>query len=147
MNVEDEGRRGAIENCAAGIVAAYVSKNHVPRGDLPALITSVRATLTELASDGQAQPAEAEADEKVTASQARRSITPDALVSFIDGKPYKSLKRHLTANGLGPESYRAKYGLPVDYPMVAPSYSERRSALAHGINFGRWQRDRGAENA
>lgn len=145
MSDEDGGRRSAVENCAAEIVAAYVSKNHVPRGDLPALITSVRTTLTERASGRQARPAEA--DEKATASQARRSITPDALVSFIDGKSYKSLKRHLAANGLDPKGYRAKYGLPVDYPMVAPSYSERRAVIALGINLGRWKRDRGPSGA
>ncbi len=71
----------------------------------------------------------------LSAAQIRKSVQHDRLISFIDGKAYKTLKRHLTANGLTPEAYREKFGLPVDYPMVAAAYSERRSSLAkaHGL--------------
>ena len=74
--------------------------------------------------------------EMPSAAQIRKSINPDGIVSFIDGKTYKTLKRHLTSRGLDPKSYRARYGLPADYPMVAPSYAAQRSALAKTIGLG-----------
>ncbi|CAO4179540.1 ROS/MUCR transcriptional regulator protein [Methylorubrum populi] len=74
--------------------------------------------------------------ERATPAQIKKSITPNALVSFVDGKPYKTLKRHLSQHGLDPQSYRTRYGLPADYPMTAPSYSEQRSALARSIGLG-----------
>ncbi|MFX7156016.1 MucR family transcriptional regulator, partial [Acinetobacter baumannii] len=70
----------------------------------------------------------------------RRSITADALVSFEDGKPYRTLRRHLTTRGLTPEAYRAKWGLPSDYPLVAASYSQQRSTLAQSLGLGRMRR-------
>lgn len=73
---------------------------------------------------------------KATPAQIKASITPDALVSFEDGKPYKSMKRHLTGRGLTPDAYRAKWGLPADYPMTAPSYSATRSRLAKANGLG-----------
>jgi predicted transcriptional regulator len=73
---------------------------------------------------------------KATPAQIRKSITRDALISFEDGKPYKTLKRHLTTFGLTIEQYRAKWGLPADYPTVAPSYSEARSAMAKALGLG-----------
>ncbi|MBE7186618.1 MAG: MucR family transcriptional regulator, partial [Methylobacterium mesophilicum] len=66
----------------------------------------------------------------------RRSVRPDGIVSFIDGKTYKTLKRHLSANGFDPRSYRERYGLPADYPMVAANYAAQRSALAKAIGLG-----------
>ena len=123
---------------AAEIVAAYVSKNSLSAAELPALL---RNTYTALASLSEAPAATAVSEEvtaeKPTSAQIRQSITPDALVSFIDGKPYKTLKRHLTTRGLDPQSYRRQYGLPNDYPMVAPSYAKRRSELAKAIGLGR----------
>jgi predicted transcriptional regulator len=75
--------------------------------------------------------------EKPTAAQIRKSISDEGIVSFIDGKPYKTLKRHLTKHGLTPQAYRQRYGLPADYPMVAPGYAAQRSALAKEIGLGR----------
>ena len=75
--------------------------------------------------------------EKATPAEIKRSITPDALISFIDGKPYKTLKRHLTGHGLDPQSYRLRYGLPADYPMVATNYAAQRSELAKSLGLGR----------
>lgn len=72
-----------------------------------------------------------------TAAQIRKSVQPDKLISFEDGKGYKTLKRHLTIRGLTPAEYRAKWGLPVGYPMVSPEYSERRSQLARDNGLGR----------
>ncbi len=77
---------------------------------------------------------------KPTTSMIKRSIGQDALVSFIDGKSYKTLKRHLTGHGMSPEQYRTKFGLPTDYPMVAPSYSAQRSQLAKAIGLGQVSR-------
>ncbi len=74
--------------------------------------------------------------QKLSAAQIRKSVRYDGIVSFIDGKTYKTLKRHLTKHGLDPQSYRDRYGLPADYPMVTASYSEQRSALAKAIGLG-----------
>ncbi|AWN43276.1 MucR family transcriptional regulator [Methylobacterium durans] len=120
----------------AEVVSAYIARNHVTASDIPALIASVHGALNNLAS-GAPQPAEEEV-EKPTPAQVRKSITPDALVSFIDGKPYKTLKRHLSTHGLDPYSYRQRYGLPNDYPMVAAAYAAQRSELAKSIGLGRF---------
>ena len=119
------------------IVSAYVSHNAVRADDLPALIASVHASLV-----GLAKPAAAEPETKVTPAAVRKSIKPDSLTSFIDGKPYKSLKRHLATHGLSPAGYRAEYGLPPDYPMVAASYSAARSELARKSGLGHMRRKR-----
>lgn len=119
----------------ADIVAAYVAKNHLPASELSGLVHTIYGALSGLASVGPAVGAES-LPEPLTPAQIRKSVTPDALVSFLDGKPYKTLRRHLTVNGLDPNSYRAKFGLPADYPMTAPSYSARRSELAKQAGLG-----------
>jgi predicted transcriptional regulator len=118
---------------ARRIVSAYVANNSLPAAELPALIRSVHAVLSSL---GDARDVVVHV-EKPTRSQIERSVQRDALVSFIDGRAYKTLKRHLTSHGIDPHEYRKRYGLPLDYPMVAPSYAERRSALAKAIGLGR----------
>src|SRR3954452_7070856 len=95
----------------ADIVSAYVSNNSVPVAELPNLIASIHASLTAAAS-GSVQASGGV--EKPTPAQIRKSITPDYLISFEDGKQYKTLRRHLTLRGLTAEAYRAKWGLPVD---------------------------------
>jgi predicted transcriptional regulator len=127
-----------------GLVSAYLSNNPVPVSDLPALIASTHAALTGL---GQGAATKASATQKLTAAQIRKSITPDALISFIDGKPYKTLKRHLNRHGMTIEEYRARYGLPRDYPSTAPSYSEQRSALARSLGLGNQRRKAAAKAA
>ena len=127
----------------ADIVAAYVSNNSLPASGLAELITSVHEGLVALRRP--AEPARVEL-EKPTSAQIRKSITHDGLVSFVDGKTYKTLKRHLTGAGLDPVSYRQRYGLPSDYPMTAPSYSEQRSALAKSLGLGQ-QRRTGTDTA
>ena len=126
----------------ADFVSAFVSNNNVPVSELPALIASVHAALTGL---GNEAAAEAAGPEKPTPAQIRKSITPDALISFEDGKSYKTLKRHLTLRGLTPEGYRAKYGLPADYPMTTANYSAQRSALAHALGLGQQRRKTATE--
>ena len=115
------------------IVSSFCSGNKVDAADLPDLIRSVHQALSTL---GQ-EPVVVDIQEKLTPAQIRKSITPDALISFVDGKPYKALKRHLGTHGLTLESYRAKYGLPLDYPSVAPNYSLARSAMAKSLGLGR----------
>jgi len=119
---------------AADIVGAYVSNNSVPAADLPALIQSVHAALGATARGKTEEPAV----ELKPAVPIKKSITPDYLISLEDGKKYKSLKRHLrTAYDMSPEDYRAKWGLPADYPMVAPNYAAARSQLALKMGLGR----------
>lgn len=119
---------------AVDIVCAYVSNNSIPAAELPELIAGVHRALTPVA----AAPASAEDTTKpATAAQIRRSVTPDFLVSFEDGRPYKTLKRHLSTRGITPEEYRRKWGLPADYPMVAANYAAQRSELAKNIGLGR----------
>ncbi|KAB1074316.1 MucR family transcriptional regulator [Methylobacterium planeticum] len=130
---------------ASEIVSAYVSNNSLPVAELPALLGNVHAALSGLASAATGT-AGTEAP-KATGAQVRKSITHDALISFEDGKPYKTLRRHLTIRNLTPEAYRAKWGLPVDYPMVAAAYSEQRSSLAKSLGLGQQRRKPAAKDA
>ena len=128
---------------AADIVSAFVSNNSVPATDLPALIGSVHSALQNVGN-----PAQTQLTEKPTpAVPVKKSITPDAIISLEDGKPYKSLKRHLTGRGLTPHQYREKWGLPRDYPMVAPSYAAKRSELAKSFGLGQQRRKVSAKTA
>jgi predicted transcriptional regulator len=121
---------------AGDIVSAYVSNNSVPVSELPALIQGIHAALVGLANGAVQAAPEAEI-EKPSAAQIRKSVTPEGIVSFLDGRSYKTLKRHLNTQGLSPETYRSRFGLPADYPMVAPEYAKRRSDLAKSIGLGR----------
>ena len=142
MSEEASQQEFDIVEVTAEIVAAYVSNNSVQVTELPALIGNLHKSLNNLAS-GTAQEA-GERVEKLTPAQIRKSITPNGLVSFIEGKTYKSMKRHLTKHGLDPHSYRERYGLPGDYPMVAASYAAKRSELAKVLGLGRKRSDAGA---
>ena len=119
------------------LVAAYVSNNRVPLAEVPALITTLYTALTGL---NQASEASGAAVQKLAPAQIKKSISHDALISFEDGKPYKTLRRHLTLRGLTAEAYRSKWGLPPDYPMTAQSYSEARSTLAKRLGLGQLRR-------
>ena len=126
---------------AADIVSSYVGNNVVAMGELPSLINAVHRALVAAASGAVEKPAEPQ----VPAVAIRKSITPDFLICLEDGKKFKSLKRHLqTRYGLSPEEYRAKWGLPADYPMVAPNYAIARSQLAKSMGLGQ-QRRKAAE--
>jgi predicted transcriptional regulator len=125
---------------AGDVVAAYVSNNPVPATELPALIARVHGAIASLVSGASTVSAGTDASvavDKPSSAQIRKSVHQDGIVSFIDGRSYKTLKRHLTAYGLSPQSYCERYGLPADYPMVARSYAERRSVLAKAIGLGR----------
>jgi predicted transcriptional regulator len=132
--------RGAPDftELTANLVAAYVSNNHIQPVEIGTLIASTHAALTGL---GAPSASSAPVAEKLTPAQIRKSITPDALISFLDGKPYKTLKRHLNGNGMTIEQYRERFGLPVDYPSTAASYSALRSEMAHKIGLGNQRRN------
>ena len=118
----------------ADIVSAYVGNNSVSAADLPSLIQSVHRALSGITSGGEV----VEVAPKEPAVPVRRSITPDYLICLEDGRKFKSLKRHLrTKYNMSPEEYRAKWGLPKDYPMVAPNYAKLRSKHAKNIGLGK----------
>lgn len=128
------GAEGEYLEMAATIVSAFVSNNSVPASELAALIQSVHASIRSIA--GVEAPAPV-AQPQEPAVSIRKSITPEYIVCLEDGKKFKSLKRHLrTAYDLSPDQYRAKWGLPRDYPMVAPAYAAARSALAKQSGLG-----------
>ena len=125
---------GKLVELSATIVSAYVSHNALSAADVPKLIAQVHGALTGLVSSTHVEPA----PELKPAVAIKKSITQDYLICLEDGKQFKSLKRHLkTEYDMSPDEYRAKWGLPADYPMVAPSYSEARSQLAKSIGLGR----------
>ncbi|SNS65555.1 transcriptional regulator, MucR family [Sphingomonas laterariae] len=132
----------ALVEITADIVSAHVSNNVVSNSDVPHLIQTVHDALSKL-SNGTAAATETEASEKPTAAVGIRKSTanPEFILSMIDGKPYKSLKRHIGRHGYTPESYREAFGLPANYPLVAPSYSEHRRAVAKQFGLGRKKSD------
>jgi predicted transcriptional regulator len=135
---EASGRDDNFIQLAGEIIAAYVSNNPLPASELPALIANVHSAVAGLAAGGSSSAAAPDTNTaRPTPAQIRKSIRDDGLVSFIDRKSYKTLKRHLTKHGLDPQSYRERYGLPDDYPVVAPSYAAQRSTLAKQIGLGR----------
>lgn len=117
----------------AEIVSAYVKNNRIPMGELSNVVSDVSAALNRLST-----PVQPEAEKPVPAVNPKRSVFPDHIVCLDDGLKFKSLKRHLmTSHGITPEQYREKWGLPSDYPMVAPNYAAQRSELARKIGLGR----------
>ena len=137
MDEQVEIQTTDIIELAGDIVSAYVSNNNVPMSELPGVIASVHAVLLGLS---KGEPAEPAGPAKPTAAEIKRSVKHDGIVSFEDGKTYKTMRRHLTLRGLTPEAYRAKYGLPADYPMTSAAYSAQRSALAKSLGLGNQRR-------
>ncbi len=128
---------GSLVDLTADIVSAYVSNNAVASADLPTLISDVYAALQRTETDA----AEPEPEPAKPAVPIKKSIHPDYIVCLEDGKKFKSLKRHLrTHYNLTPEEYREKWGLPTDYPMVAPNYAAARSELAKKMGLGQQRR-------
>ncbi|ACA15169.1 transcriptional regulator, MucR family [Methylobacterium sp. 4-46] len=126
-----------LTELASDIVAAYVSNNRISGAELPAVLRSVYETLHALIAPPPAAP-----EKPVPPIPIKKTVTPDAIISLEDGKPYKSLKRHLSGRGLTPEQYREKWGLPPDYPMVAATYAAQRSELAKSLGLGQLRRER-----
>jgi predicted transcriptional regulator len=134
----EEAKKNGLLSMVTDIVSAHLSNNTVPLGDIPKLIHEVYGALHEL---GQAPVKSAERQEP--AVSVKKSVTADFIICLEDGKKLKMLKRHLrTAYGLTPEQYRDKWGLPADYPMVAPNYAKKRSTLARQIGLGTGGRKR-----
>jgi predicted transcriptional regulator len=132
--MDHEGKQPELLTLTAEIVAAFASNNTVAMGDLPGVISSV---FTALRGAGQAEATKAEAA-PAPAVPIRKSVTSDFLICLEDGKKLKMLKRHLkTRYNLSPEAYRQRWGLPRDYPMVAPAYAAQRSSVAKRIGLGR----------
>jgi predicted transcriptional regulator len=135
----DNSGEGSYIELTAQIVSAYVGNNSVPSAEIASLIGQVHAALKRV-SGGQASVL---AEPAKPAVSVKRSINSDFLVCLEDGKKFKSLKRHLrTQYNMTPEQYREKWGLPADYPMVAPNYAIARSQLAKQMGLGQQRRRR-----
>lgn len=130
MQNEQQSKLSAL---TADIVAAYVSNNPLPAANLPELIATVYAAVA-----GVGRPTEPTTEALKPAVNPKRSVFPDYIICLEDGKRFKSLRRHLSTDfGMTPDEYRSKWGLPADYPMVAPNYAATRSELAKKIGLGR----------
>ncbi len=128
-----------ILRMTSNVVAAYLHNNPLPSAELPNVIQTIHGSLKAMNNGGETQSAP-----QKPAVSVRRSVTPDYIVCLEDGKKLKMLKRHLrTTYGLTPDEYRAKWGLPADYPMVAPNYAKQRSAFAKKIGLGHASKSRG----
>jgi|SRR4029079_308536 len=135
----DNGSGGSFIGLTATIVSAYVSNNSVPAQELSNLINQVHSALTRVSGAQGEMPNEP----LRPAVSVKKSVTPEHIVCLEDGKKFKSLKRHLrTQYGMTPEQYREKWGLPPDYPMVAPNYAMARSELAKQMGLGQQRRRR-----
>jgi predicted transcriptional regulator len=142
LHMSEETSLNAVE-LATELTIAWLGNqnNRVSAEDVPAFLRTMHATVTDLAAGPSASAGDAEdtapAEEFTPAVTVRKSLaSKDHIISLIDGKPYKTLRRHLSTHGLTPEEYRARYNLKADYPMVAPNYSEQRRAMAHKIGLG-----------
>ena len=130
----DTQNSSKLSELTADIVSAYVSNNNVRPEELGSLISDVHSALKQ-APNGKAEPAP---EPQQPAVSIKKSVTPDYLISLENGQKFKSLKRHLmNSYGMTPAEYRAKWGLPSDYPMVAPNYAKSRSELARSMGLGR----------
>ena len=128
-------RHEMLMELTADVVAAYVSNNSVPLGDLPALIGNVHAALGKMGEMAQPVPV---AEKQKPAVNPKKSVTDAYIICLEDGKRFKSLKRHIMTHfGLTPEQYREKWELDASYPMVAPNYAKARSNLARSMGLGR----------
>ena len=126
-----------LKSLTTTIVAAFVSANELPTSDLPGVITRVYSALASVGN------APAPVEPTVPAVPIKKSVTPDYIICLEDGKKLKMLKRHLaTSYNMTPDEYRAKWSLPLDYPMVAPNYGKARSEMAKAIGLGTKPRSR-----
>ena len=131
---ENSGQNDLLAELTADVVSAYVSNNPVPATDLPGLISEIHVALGKTLGGGVEEVQE----KPRPAVNPKRSVTDDFIICLEDGQKFKSLKRHLMSHyGMTPEEYRDKWGLPADYPMVAPAYAAQRSKLAREMGLGR----------
>ncbi|MEI7606334.1 MAG: MucR family transcriptional regulator [Rhodospirillaceae bacterium] len=131
----DTANQSELIGLTSKIVSAFVSRNVLQASDLPGLISTIHQSLKSLVEP--TAPAEPAVDQK-PAVPVKKSVFPDYIICLEDGKKLKMLKRHLKSSyGLTPDDYRAKWGLPSDYPMVAPNYAKARSEMAVKIGLGK----------
>lgn len=148
--MSDNDNKGDMVMLAADLTSAWLSNanNRVNAEDVPAFLAKMHATVQQLSGQDQPVTKEPATQEYTPAVSVRKSLaSPDHIVSMIDGKSYKTLKRHLSTNGLTPAEYRERYGLKADYPMVAPSYGEARREMAKRIGLGRKPKTAAADAA
>ena len=128
-----------LRELVSNVASAYFSNSSVSPADIPSVLAQIASSLGAIGEPARAQPGDGPAlsRPKPTAGEIRNSIRPDGLISFEDGRIHKTLRRHLNKLGLTPHQYREKWGLPLDYPLVAPNLSELRSALAREKQLGR----------
>lgn len=139
----DTADRSELLALTAEIVAAHVSNNKLDAAELPALIRQIYGTLAGIGNEPAEIVAGVTAGRPTPAVPVKKSVTPDYIVCLEDGKKLKMLKRHLMSHyNLTPEQYRERWGLPPDYPMVAPNYAIRRQVLAKKIGLGKGRRGR-----
>lgn len=130
-----DAEQSHLTTLTVNLLSAYVANNNIEHGDLSELIKSTHAALKVIESPESPAPVEPEYKPAVSV---RKSLgSPTHIISMIDGKPYQTLKRHLSSHGLTPQEYKERYSLPRDYPMVAPAYSENRRAIAERLGLGR----------
>jgi len=130
----DNAQKDNVMKMAVDIVSAYVSNNPLPSAQITEVIRTVYGTLESLSGNA----AEVREEAPKPAVPIKKSVTPDYLICLEDGKKLKMLKRHLRTNyGMTPDEYKAKWGLPADYPIVAPTYASQRSEFAKKIGLGR----------
>ena len=130
--MSEQAKPSELLALTTNIVAAHVANNSVALADLPRLIREVHETLATVGTVASREP-----ERPTPAIPVKKSVTPEFIVCLEDGKKLKMLKRHLkTAYNMTPEEYRERWGLPADYPMVAPNYAKQRSKLAKEIGLG-----------
>lgn len=135
--VQDNPLHADLLACTTEIVSAHLSNNQMAADEIPALIQRVYKTLANVQGD-QGMAGGLSSERPQPAVPIKRSVTPEYIVCLEDGKKLKMLKRHLkTAYNMSPEEYRERWGLPADYPMVAPNYARQRSSLAKDIGLGK----------
>ena len=137
--LNDAEKQTAVAAMVAALITEYVKNQPLPVDQIPAVFAEFKREIEALWGCTPAEVATAPVEENVekqTPAAIRKSVKPEAITSFIDGKPYKTLTRHLTKHGLTPDTYRQKFGLPADYPMTCSAYSEQRSQLARNAGLG-----------
>lgn len=125
-----------LRTLVANVAAAYFSNAHVNVSEIPNVVAQIAMSLAAIGDEPATPSAVDEPPKAATPAQVRKSIQHETLISFEDGRGYKTLKRHLATRGLTPELYRAKWGLPATYPMTSPAYSEQRSSMAKSLGLG-----------
>lgn len=136
---EKNRREELVLTLTGSVIAAYVAGGRVQTGELPGLISSVHATFAQLGGRPLFSVA-APMEQPKPAVDPKKSVQDEFIICLEDGLKFKSLRRHLAGLGMTPQEYRAKWGLPATYPMVAPAYSAQRSALAKTMGLGKSRR-------